>query len=349
MSGLAEAAERAALAGNRVVELGLRVDYAGYELVLSPTERAGQRLRELAEEMLPVAEAAGDEWGLSVVHSALLLADEQQGRSWADVAAAAERVIAHARRADDRTMIDWAERDLIHAQHYGATPVGECLRWLDEHPEVERRSVLPYRTRFLAMLGHFEEADRLLTEAAERVAERGVARFQSYLSWRRFDVATLEGDASRAEAAAREACEEAEAAGELANFMWYCCYLAQALLALGRDDEAEQWLQRGVGMAPSEERLPQMLLRQAQGKVLARRGDLAEGERLAREAVALASETDMLHAHADALLDLAEVLALAGQDARAELELALALYERKGNLVMAERTRSRLVELTASR
>ena len=77
------------------------------------------------------------------------------------------------------------------------------------------------------------------------------------------------------------------------------------------------------------------------------RGDLHEGELLAREAVALADETDMLNAHADALIDLAEVLALAGQDARAELDGALALYERKGNLVMAERTRSRLAELTA--
>jgi hypothetical protein len=56
----------------------------------------------------------------------------------------------------------------------------------------------------------------------------------------------------------------------------------------------------------------------------------------------------MLNAQADALIDLAEVLALADQDARAELDRALALYERKGNLVMAERTRSRLVELTAS-
>ena len=52
----------------------------------------------------------------------------------------------------------------------------------------------------------------------------------------------------------------------------------------------------------------------------------------------------MPNAHGDALLDLAEVLALAWKDARPELEHALALYERKGNLVMAARTRSRLAE-----
>jgi len=67
---------------------------------------------------------------------------------------------------------------------------------------------------------------------------------------------------------------------------------------------------------PREEPLPQILWRQVRGKVIARRGDLQEGERLAREAVALADETDMLNAHGDALTDLAEVLALAGQDAR---------------------------------
>jgi tetratricopeptide (TPR) repeat protein len=131
--------------------------------------------------------------------------------------------------------------------------------------------------------------------------------------------------------------------------MWFCCNLAHALLGLGRDDEAEQWLERGLETAPSEERLPQMQWRQARAKVLARRGDLEEGERLAREAAALAAETDTLNVHAGALLDLADVLALAGQDARAEFDKALALYVRKGNLVMAEHTRSRLAELTASR
>ncbi|MBA3366892.1 MAG: hypothetical protein H0U03_14100 [Actinobacteria bacterium] len=199
------------------------------------------------------------------------------------------------------------------------------------------------------MLGRFDEAHRLLAGVADRMAELGAVRSQTFLASRRFDIAMLEGDAARAEAAAREACETAHASGELSNFMWFCCNLAQALLGLGRDDEAEQWLERGRETALSEEHLPQMLWRQVRGKLLARRGELQEGERLVREAVALAEETDMLNAHADALLDLAEVLALAGQDARAELDRALALYERKGNLVMAERTRSRLAELTASR
>jgi class 3 adenylate cyclase len=87
LSGLAEAADRAAAAGDRVGELGLRLDRIGYELVFEPTDQVSKRLHELAEEALPVFESAGNDWGLSVAYGSLLLAEEQQGRSWAEMAA----------------------------------------------------------------------------------------------------------------------------------------------------------------------------------------------------------------------------------------------------------------------
>ena len=67
VSGLAEAADRAAAAGNRVAELGLRLERQNLELVLVPaTDATARQLRELAEQAFPVFEAAGDEWGLTV-------------------------------------------------------------------------------------------------------------------------------------------------------------------------------------------------------------------------------------------------------------------------------------------
>jgi len=347
--GLGEAAARAAAAGNELAELQLRLEQAGYETVLAPTEDAAQRLREFAEDVLPVFEAAGDASALMIARVALLITEELDGRSQAAAVAAAASVVEAARRAGDQTYVGWGQSQLVVAQYLGSTPVEECLRWLDTHPDFERSGVDLYRGPLFAMLGRFDDANRLLAETGERIADLGAVRLRAFHGLRRFHVAMLEGDAPRAEVAARETCETAEATSELGNFMWFCCNLAQALLGLGRDDDAEQWLERGRETAPSEERLPQILWHQARGKVLARRGELHVGERLAREAVALAEETDMLNAHADALIDLAEVLALAGQDARAELEQALALYERKGNLVMAERTRSRLGELAAAR
>jgi tetratricopeptide (TPR) repeat protein len=96
-----------------------------------------------------------------------------------------------------------------------------------------------------------------------------------------------------------------------------------------------------------DDAMTQMLWRQVKAKVLARRGEWAEAERLAREAIAVGEETDMINAQGDAYGDFAEVLTLAGKrdEARAALDRALELFERKGNVVMAERMRARLAEL----
>ena len=71
-----------------------------------------------------------------------------------------------------------------------------------------------------------------------------------------------------------------------------------------------------------------MLWRQARAKVLARRGDHAEAERLAREAVAIAESTDFLNEQADTYADLAEVLSVAGRAQEAALALGQALRMR---------------------
>ncbi len=79
--------------------------------------------------------------------------------------------------------------------------------------------------------------------------------------------------------------------------------------------------------------------------MLARRGEHAEAQRLAREAIEIGEKTDMLEQKADALFDLGDALELAGEDPRAEFEQALERYERKGIVVMAERVRERLGSL----
>jgi tetratricopeptide (TPR) repeat protein len=88
----------------------------------------------------------------------------------------------------------------------------------------------------------------------------------------------------------------------------------------------------------------QVGLLRVRANLLAHQGDLGEAERLAREAAELTAQTDYINHHAKVLTDLADVLELVGcrEEAAAARERALALYERKGNLVMAERTRERL-------
>jgi len=63
-----------------------------------------------------------------------------------------------------------------------------------------------------------------------------------------------------------------------------------------------------------------------------------------------AEATDFLTVRGRALADLAEVLVLAGRpdEAAEPFERAATTYERKGSLVMASRTRARLVETRAA-
>jgi hypothetical protein len=76
--------------------------------------------------------------------------------------------------------------------------------------------------------------------------------------------------------------------------------------------------------------------------VLARRGEARAAEDAARDAVAIAERSDLLNTQADALLDLAEVLALGGRadDAKAAALEAAERFERKGNLPSLARARA---------
>ena len=83
--------------------------------------------------------------------------------------------------------------------------------------------------------------------------------------------------------------------------------------------------------------------------VSSHRGDHTEAEQLAREALAYTQTTDSLQLQADALSDFATVLERADRhdEAVAALHDALELYEQKGIIPLARRTRERLAELQA--
>ena len=68
---------------------------------------------------------------------------------------------------------------------------------------------------------------------------------------------------------------------------------------------------------------------------------------LAREAIAFVEQSDFLPAHAEALMDLAEILRLASrpEEAAPVLKQALLLHRLKGNVVSATRVSALLDEL----
>jgi tetratricopeptide (TPR) repeat protein len=232
----------------------------------------------------------------------------------------------------------------------GTTPVAGVLAWLDANEPREGRNfwLRSNRAKVLGMLGRFEEARAILAEARAELADRGGGiPLGTTFGMDSVAVEMWAGDPAAAAAFGAEGCRLLDELGEHSVLSTAAGMLAQVLYALDRLEEADQWAGRAAELGASDDAITQVLWRQVRAKVLARRGELAEAERLAREAVAVCEKTDFLDAQGDVYADLGEVLLLAGQEdeAAAALQQALGRYQGKGNVVMAGRMRQRLAEL----
>jgi tetratricopeptide (TPR) repeat protein len=158
-------------------------------------------------------------------------------------------------------------------------------------------------------------------------------------------VETLAGNPSGAEMELRASYEELQDMGEKIFLAENAAQLGQALYAQGRYDEAERFVHVSEYASPG--RAQKAYWGPLRAKLLARRGDHAGAEALVRESVAIWAQRDNLLWHGYALMDLAEVLQLAGRANEAALvvEEAVELFGRKGIVPAADAARSLLAEL----
>jgi class 3 adenylate cyclase/tetratricopeptide (TPR) repeat protein len=348
---LSDLADRAARAGDRTIELVARVKEGQLRMDVAP-EGIADELDSLVAAALPALEASGDDFALSIAYYASSAAAHQRGRAEAELTAL-ERSIVHARRAALPPYGGWTLLSVATARFRGPRPVSEFLVWLDdEATNGMRNPYLPaFRAIAFAMLGRFEEARALLTSVRADLADRG-AKLQLAVATAQVGVELelLAGHPAAAATLGEEGCRLLEQAGERSFLSTALGYLAQALYALGDLEAAENCASSAAVLGASDDALTQTLSRQVRAKVLAARGRHAEAEEVAREAIALAGATDLLNVQADGYSDLGDVLALGGKTDQAgtTLRQALGRYERKGNIVMAERTRLRLAEVEAT-
>jgi ATP/maltotriose-dependent transcriptional regulator MalT len=196
------------------------------------------------------------------------------------------------------------------------------------------------------MLGRLSEADELVARVHTIMDEIG-EWIWLFSFWNSF-IFSWQDDPEAAEHVIRPAYEALGRIGEKSHFSSMCHALSNAVYLQGRYEEAEQLTVECEEACRANDVHSQILWRSIRAKVLARRGERAAAERLARDAVAVAEEGDFDPAHADALMDLAEVLELAGNPTAAatQIEKAIRVYERKGNVLMTARAHARLEELT---
>ena len=323
-----------------------------FRLDLEP-EGAAEKLAALVEQALPVFEAAGDDLALYVAYSALAAGGEACARRWTRRwRRTSGPSPTHGARAYVPPSITGTRAG---CRFFGTTPVSELLAWLDENePQAGRdqffRAYRGWRWRCsVASTRRARSSPRPAQSrpsAAEESCSRTSTRFESV--W----VELLAGDPAAAAEFGAEGCRLHEELGKRATFL-----STRRVARRRRSTRSAGSTRPRPGPAAQRSsarattRWMEMLWRQVRAKVLARRGEHAEAERLAREAVAIGDDTDLLDAQGDAYADLAEVLLLAGKpdEAAAALEQALERYERKGNLVSAQRMRTRLDELAGPR
>jgi tetratricopeptide (TPR) repeat protein len=338
---LAEAIEAARGFGAPQTEWKARVERSFVRRQIHPAAWMKHARRE-AEEAIDVCQKQGYLRELGQAWRLLGTLENDLGH-----ARAGEEALEHALTYARRTRDEQAERrilvDLGFIAVYGPTSTANAIRLLEKSLELAlargRRHWQAITQESVAILwamrAEFVRARRFLADARMLRDDLGLSDAGSAVATA--VVEKLAGEMAAAEAAYRSALRLYGEQGNLGFESTLAAELAAVLAERGRDDEALRLTELAERNAAADDVHAQTRWRGVRGRVLAGRGLLEDALGLARDATQIASATDWLPLHADSLLDLGIVLRLGGRsdEAISQIERALQLYERKGNVVGA--------------
>ena len=261
---------------------------------------------------------------------------------------AAGHALVHARRAgDSRREVD-ALRLRTFWQLWGATPIREALEGVGELSRTPaaanpmlRSFIFRSRGMMEAMVGNIGQAHDLIDRSKASASELGLEVDRASALVTAGYVSMLEGDHATAESEYAQAVDLFRAMGDLGHLSSYGPALADEVSAQGRYGEALALTEEGERAAIEGDMDAQVHWRRVRAKAWARLGKSDEAVGLATEAADLARTTDDLDKLGRTLMDLAEVLLLAGrpEDALATANEAVEAFDRKGNVMLASAAR----------
>jgi AAA ATPase domain/Adenylate and Guanylate cyclase catalytic domain len=195
-----------------------------------------------------------------------------------------------------------------------------------------------------AMRGRFDDARGLVARSRDILDDLGLVLMAAVLDAWTGRVEMLAGEPAAAERVWRASYETLERFGERGNLSTIAAFLADAVEAQGRDEEAERLTETSERATSHDDVISQIAWRITRSKLCARRGDVAVGEELARVAIRRADETDWPSLRGGSRASLAEVLLADGRvDEGLEAgREALAVYEAKGNVAAVAQVRDLL-------
>ncbi len=348
------AIEEARELSDRVLEATALIQEMELRYTIDPEAVAETVVGEV-EALLPELQALEAHDGLARAWRLIMFVREM-GLQWGESEAAAQLTLEHARLAGNRRMVGRAIPSLGYCALSGPTPVPEaierCRALLEEvsgdrKPEALLDAALSHLE---AMRGNVEESRALYRRSRAMLEELGWTFLAAQTSFDSGPVEMLAGDLAAAESELRRDYATLERMGETNYISTTAALLAEVLYRQGDLEGAEEHTRISEELAAQDDVSSQFRWRGVRAKILASRGNAAEAEKLAREAVAVIQPSDDPNSQGDALIDLAEVLRLSGRPAEAAEAArdALKLFEAKGNTVSAALARATVQELSSA-
>jgi class 3 adenylate cyclase/tetratricopeptide (TPR) repeat protein len=334
------AASRFAAAGDELSELRARLAGALWRTNVDPA--AGEQLLcSTVDQARPLIESRGDEGALASLEFAAGYVEHYRCRFEAGFESLT-RSIQHAKRAHDLWLVRTITDVAAAAVALGPVRAEEAQRWLAV-AQTESGGFMPFldiwQAWLLGIRGRFDEARSVFAVTLDQMSERGMATGIAIAMQVGWEIEMLAGDIESAERMARRGCEQLERLGERAWLSTQECQLGEALYELGRYEEAERRVLRGLELGGAEDVHTQSAALELRARLSARRGDHSTAQSLAQEADRLAGTTQAPLLKGSAALALAEVLHLAGRVALADVEVERSIehYRGKGATASIER------------
>jgi class 3 adenylate cyclase/tetratricopeptide (TPR) repeat protein len=310
--------------------------------------------RAVAEQAIPFFEARDDPVGLYYARRLLGGIHWTQGRS-GEATEQIHRLLELVRVAgvpDEAFLLHWLAGSLV----WGPIPAQDGLQQCDEllnqaaGLRFAEGSILTARAVLAAMLGMPDEAREARDRSLALLQDLGGVIPTMVIGTRIQLANEIMGDLEGAVEVARPRADLLFRLGEKSFFSTLAMQAARALALTGRFDEAEEYVTKSREAAPADDWVSQVGWREGLTLIELGRGQLAEAERWAREAVAMTEGVDYLPQVGDVWSELGMVLRQAGRtgEAREAFQEALRLREAKGDLVRAARIREVLATLDGS-
>jgi class 3 adenylate cyclase/tetratricopeptide (TPR) repeat protein len=343
-----EAAERATEADRRVLRSRATVGLLAVSLM------RGQVMTDVLEGIereIAALEESNDPTGLAEAYREAAKVVSHTGKT-EEADGLFEQAVVNARLSGSRRI----EYDVfmwrLAMQCWGYLPASAGIRIADELLAQRAGGMagafaLVVRGRYRALQGDLAGGRADMAAGRTLIRDFGAAFYIAGSGQENGQLELESGEPAAAEIPLRETFEMYEEMGGGALSGAAASLLSRSLVDQGRLEEADELAQIAAERLPLDDVFGQIEWRLVRARVLARRGELADAEALARESVTLGESTDYFEHHAEGCLALAEVLAREGraEEAQRAVDDAVRVYERKESVVGVRRARALLAEI----